>query len=241
MLTLYQFPISHYCEKVRWALDYKKLEYEIVNLLPGLHIKKTTKLAKRSSVPVLVHDGKAIQNSADIITYLDDVFTVQPLTPQDAELKQQALDWERYVDEEIGIHLRRVIYHELLEHPAVVIPFFTRNGPWYGPLWITLTYSTLRKRMRTLMDINDATANASMEIVTRAIDKIHMRLQDRQFLVGDQFTRADLAAASLLAPLCTPKKYGLDWPERLPEPIEAMQKELSNKVAWVSKLYAELR
>ena len=35
--TLYQFPISHYCEKVRWAMDYKKLEYKAKNLLPGLH------------------------------------------------------------------------------------------------------------------------------------------------------------------------------------------------------------
>lgn len=38
MLTLYQFPISHYCEKIRWALDFKQLKYNTVNLLPALHI-----------------------------------------------------------------------------------------------------------------------------------------------------------------------------------------------------------
>ena len=37
MLSLYQFPISHYCEKIRRALDYEKLDYRVVNLLPGFH------------------------------------------------------------------------------------------------------------------------------------------------------------------------------------------------------------
>ncbi|MCP3675846.1 MAG: glutathione S-transferase family protein, partial [Gammaproteobacteria bacterium] len=46
MIKLYQFPISHYCEKIRWSLDYKNLDYKIINLLPGLHIKTTKKLAE---------------------------------------------------------------------------------------------------------------------------------------------------------------------------------------------------
>ena len=43
-LKLYQFAISHYCEKIRWALDYKGLNYETVNLLPGQHVKTIRKL-----------------------------------------------------------------------------------------------------------------------------------------------------------------------------------------------------
>ena len=59
MIKLYQFPISHYCEKIRWALEYKGLEYRKVNLLPGFHIKTTTKLVGKSSVPVLTDGDKA--------------------------------------------------------------------------------------------------------------------------------------------------------------------------------------
>ena len=73
MITLYQFPISHYCEKARWALDYKHVDHKVKNLLPGIHVKTTKKLAPRSSVPVLVHDNKAIQGSNHIISYLDEV------------------------------------------------------------------------------------------------------------------------------------------------------------------------
>ena len=35
--TLYQFPISHYCEKTRWHLDAKGLPYVTKNLVPGVH------------------------------------------------------------------------------------------------------------------------------------------------------------------------------------------------------------
>jgi len=86
MLTLYQFPISHYCEKIRWTLDYKKLIIKIINLLPGLHVLKTQKLAPHAFVPILVHDNKVIQGSSKIITYLDKEYSEQSLTPKKEQL-----------------------------------------------------------------------------------------------------------------------------------------------------------
>ena len=81
MIKLYQFPISHYCEKIRWVLDYKSLDYEITNLLVGRHRDVTLKLAPKSAVPVLVHDDVAVQNSSDIVTYLETTFPDPSLTP----------------------------------------------------------------------------------------------------------------------------------------------------------------
>ena len=43
-IKLYQFCISHYCEKARWALDYKGINYQTVNLLPGQHVNTIRKL-----------------------------------------------------------------------------------------------------------------------------------------------------------------------------------------------------
>jgi len=102
MLILYQFPISHFCEKIRWALDHKRLEYQISNLLPGPHVSKTKKLAPKSSVPILVHDKIIIQNSSDIITYLDNTFQQHPLTPDQEDEKNEALNWEKYLDKKLA-------------------------------------------------------------------------------------------------------------------------------------------
>lgn len=91
MITLYQFLISHYCEKVRWALEYKNIEYKKVNLLPGLHAKKAIKLTSNSSLPILVHDKTVMNESSKIISYLDQAFPNNSLTPSDQNLKQEAM------------------------------------------------------------------------------------------------------------------------------------------------------
>ena len=51
MTTLYQFSFSHFCEKARWAIDYKEETYTIKNLLPGPHLNVTKKLAPKTCVP----------------------------------------------------------------------------------------------------------------------------------------------------------------------------------------------
>ncbi|GAB6141543.1 hypothetical protein JCM14076_22720 [Methylosoma difficile] len=241
MLTLYQFPVSHFCEKVRWALAYKRLEYRTVNLLPGLHVRTTKKLARLSSVPILVHDGKALQNSSDILTYLDEVFPQYPLLPEDGTLQQEALAWERFADKEIGPPVRHLCYHTLLDHPKVLIPFLTANGSWYGGLLMKAFYPKLSTMMRAKMRISPASTEAAQVKLTAAIDRIHARLQQQAFLVGGQFTRADLSAAALLAPLVLPRSYGLPASERMPEPLAGMVDGYREKIAWVDEVYRQYR
>lgn len=242
MLTLYQFPNSHYCEKVRWALDYKHLDHKITNLLPGLHGRTAKKLAaSSSSLPILVHDGKVLQNSSDILTYLDDVFPQNALMPEQESLQQEVLAWEKFADEKIGIPVRLVFYHTLLEHPALLVALFTGNGPWYGAFLLKAFFPRLKAAMQSNMHINDKTAGAANKRLGLAIDKVYERLRDNRFLVGDRFTRADLSVAALLAPLCRPNKYGVDWPQPYPEPLESLIAGYAEKIAWVDDIYAGYR
>jgi len=241
MIKLYQFPISHYCEKIRWALDHKGIEYKKINLLPGLHLKHTKKIAKQSSVPVLIDGEHIVQNSNDIITYLDKTYAQKSLTPKDEDHKRQALEWENYVDKELGAHVRCVCYHILLDHPEIVIPFFTHEGPWYGKLFMKFGFKKLQSKMRYFMKINEETAQESYEKMKLVIEKLYEHLQTNKYLVGDEFTRADLAAASLLAPLCQPNGYGLEWPEKTPKRLLAISDEFEDKLKWVHDVYANYR
>ena len=83
MTTLYQFQFSHYCEKVRWALDHKGIVFDTRNLLPGPHKRPAKKLAGGSGLPILVDQGAVIQDSTAIIDYLDLTYPQKPLTPED--------------------------------------------------------------------------------------------------------------------------------------------------------------
>lgn len=241
MIELYQFPISHYCEKIRWALDYKKLDHHTRNLLPGLHAKVTTKLVGQSAVPVLADGGQAIKDSATIITYLDDKYPAHCLTPADKNLREEALEWERYADQEIGPYVRCLCYHTLLDHPEIVIPFFAQDGSWYSKALLKIIFPKLQGKMRKFMQINIQSAQASKGRLDVAIEKIHQFRSNKDFMVGDSFTRADLALASMLAPLCMPHGYGLSWPNSYPEPLATSLASWDGKLDWVTEVYSKYR
>lgn len=241
MTTLYQFPISHFCEKARWALDYKNIPYKAKNLLPGPHVKQIMSIAKRSEVPVLKYENDIIQHSDKIIDYLDDKFPENKLTPADEETRIKALEWEAFVDKEIGQNIRTFFYHTLLEHPNILIPIFTYKGPWYGKILMKFFFPTLRIKMIKLMRINDETAAQAKINLKLAIDKINKHLSEHKYLAGSKFSRADLAAASLLAPLVQPDKYGLPWPSPLPASLQETIDEWQPDVVWVKEIYKEFR
>lgn len=127
-ITLYQFPISHFCEKARWVLDYKGLAYQSKNLLPGFHIKSVKKVAAKSSVPILLIDGEAIQGSPEIIDYLDQHRSGPSLTPENPAHAAEAMDWERLADSAVGPQVRMLCYDIVLEYPAAVISRMTQGG-----------------------------------------------------------------------------------------------------------------
>jgi glutathione S-transferase len=95
--------------------------------------------------------------------------------------------------------------------------------------------------MRQLIKINEETAKISRQHLGTAIDKIHLHLRNKEFLVGDQFYRADLAAASLLSPLCKPEKYGLNWSSNYPGQLQELIDEFREKITWADEIYRNYR
>jgi len=241
MLTLYQFPISHYCEKVRWVLEYKNLAYKKVNLLPGLHTRKSKKLASTYTLPILVDGKKIIHESSEIITYLDKSYPDNPVTPTSKEELALSQKWESFADDKIGADVRSLCYHTLLDHPDLITPYFTQGGPWYGKLYMKVSYPKLANTMRKLMKLDDAAIKEINSRLTSNIEKLHQHYQKHEFCVGNRFGRADIANAALLAPLCKTRGYGVDWPENFPEPLHSTVKEFGNKLDWVYRIYNEYR
>jgi glutathione S-transferase len=242
MLKLYQFPISNFCEKARWALEIKEMPYRKVNLLVGSHAKKAKKIAPESSLPILEHDGRYIQGSAKIITYLDERFSRRKLTPEDPKEAQLAEAWESFADREIGPAVRLLSYHTLLDHKDIVLPMMIQDGPWFGSLMMKTIYPKMVGPMRDFMNINDETAKEAEQKISTALDNLVETLGDKEFLVGDTFTRADLSVASMLAPLIMPESYGVTcWPEEMPEPLAGQIRGFKDRLGWVENMYENFR
>ncbi|MDO6822409.1 glutathione S-transferase family protein [Marinobacter sp. 1_MG-2023] len=244
-LRLYQFAISHYCEKVRWALDYKNLSYETTNLLPGQHIKTMQKLTKGggASVPVLEHDGEIIQGSSNILDYLDRTFPDKPLTPIEEPARAQALAWEKRMDEEAGPAVRCYSYHHFLQRPKVVVPLLAAGTPFYNRILLSLAFSRVNEVMRKWMKINEKTAEESREVLESLLTELAEAYSQQPFLAGDSFSRADLAAAALFAPLFQPEAYPVPWPKpaRIPGEIKAWLTDWQPQLQVLGKVYQNYR
>ena len=240
---LYQFPISHYCEKARWALDYKGVAYQTKTLLPGLHIKTLKRIAPDSTVPLLrIHDV-TIQGSDQVIDYLDKQLSAKPLTPQDKTQRQQATEWETFAANKIADPLRCFFYHYTLDDPKSLIPQFSAGGPWYGKFLVGLIYKRLQQRMRESYQINQRTAQLATLVMDKAIKKLEEHLADRPFLVGDSFSRADLSVCALLSPLVLPERGYRKQGSLTAQPLLDYRKTHihSPVFRWVNTLYNTYR
>src|SRR5262249_4719805 len=84
MLTLYQFEISPFCDKIRRVLNVKRVPYQTreVGLLEAqLGFKKVNPAGK---VPALVtDDGRTVCDSTDIAYWIEEHHPEPPLVPRD--------------------------------------------------------------------------------------------------------------------------------------------------------------
>ena len=151
MLRLYTFMISHYAEKARWTLDHKRVRYEERRLLPGPHLATIRRLGSKSSVPLLMHDGPAIEGSKEIIDYADERWPERSLTPDNGAERDRALaSFEKWLDAELGQTLRRFFYFHALERRELAVYMFTHGGPWWGRLFYGIGYPQVAAAIRKM-------------------------------------------------------------------------------------------
>ncbi|GGY31463.1 hypothetical protein GCM10011297_00190 [Bacterioplanes sanyensis] len=219
-MKLYQFPVSHFCEKVRWALDYKGLGYQTVDLLPGRHARRVQSLASGSHVPLLLDEGRKVQGSAAILDYLDQRYPQRSLIPDSSRKQQQIRQWEQRLDDETGPDVRLLCYHYLLQQPSLMIPMLTYRQPWYTGVLLRLGFGKVESTMRRWMRINERTALAARQRLEQTLKELGQGYEENAFLVGSQFSRADLTAAALLAPLFQPAQFDIPWPQAMPSELQ---------------------
>lgn len=244
-MQLYQFTISHYCEKARWALDYKQKSYQLTNLLGGLHLLKTRRLGKKTYVPLLVDEGRVVQGSNHIIDYLESLDGDFKLNPSKPAALKQALEWEHFADIEIGITLRRFFYFYVLRDPTLSKSLLSQDGPWYTPLYMFVMFYPMRIMMKKGMNIFEQPSLEARQKLTASLDRLNKELKGKEYLAGDNFSRADISVASLLAPLFTPLEHQYRWPSptTMPKPLQEFKQHYqgSRVESWVLEMYRKHR
>jgi len=241
MMQLLQFPFSLYCEKVRWALDYKGIPFQTVDLLPGFHLRTVRKLAPKTSVPVLCHDGIVVQDTSAIIDYLETKYPNPSLTPSNPDAVREAREWEEYFDKEIGVTWRLWRLYHSLPIRRLAFRLLLQDAAWHKRPLFMLAFPVIRRAMIQHMNINADTASQSEQRLRAALDKLDEALDGRPFLVGDRFSRADLTACALLSPCCLPDDS--EASAKFPVPVLKFRNELKSRrlYQWVQSVYSGYR
>ena len=121
---LWHITISHYSEKVRWALEYKSVAHERRTAPPGMHIAVAFWLSggRAFTFPVLELEGRRIADSTSIIAALEQRFPEPPLYPPNPDERRRALELEDFFDEQLGPYARRLPFHEARRNSELLKP-----------------------------------------------------------------------------------------------------------------------
>jgi glutathione S-transferase len=236
---LWHIPLSHYNEKARWALDYKRIAHHR-QVLGADYLIRAWRATGRGTLPILFLDGRAIGDSTHIIAALEERYPEPPLYPRDVATRQRGLALEDYFDEQLGSALRAAIVTPLFQHdPDVALRVLTTGMPEKAyqklrPLgWIFPAYYRFRHKIR------DAKLEADRATVTAALNRIEQERQGRPYLVGDTFTVADLTAAAMLGVLLQPPEIQYPLRVELPPYLQEYRARVLRHPAtqWAAAIY----
>jgi glutathione S-transferase len=135
------------------------------------------------------------------------------------------------------------LYYWLLAYPDFIRYCFTHPMPRMKQQIFSLLYPILRYKIYQTYVVSTAKVERAKREFDIAMSEIEIKLKQRQYLVGEQFTRADLSVASMLSLLVMPAEHPFPWRE-IPDPqARAFYDEYQKHpvVEWVTKMYRDHR
>lgn len=222
-MRLLTIPISHYCEKARWALDHAGLAYEEERHVQGIHQVVARRAGGGTTMPVLVTGDRVLGESEQILRYADEHLPPERrLFPQDPAERREVEALSRELDEGLGPDARRLIYVVMFDVKDQMLRYNNQGVPRWEATALQALWPLARRYVVRHLGITGATRVEDEQRVRATFDAIAERLADgRRHLCGDRFTAADLTFACLSAAVIAPPQYGvrLPQPEELPRDI----------------------
>lgn len=237
MLELFTFTVSHFCEKSRWDLDRAGLSYRERVLIPGPHMLTTRRLSKRTTVPLLVHDGHKVQGSVPIHDYIDATVAPGALSRETRD-DDAARERELQLDEAIGESARCIAYSSDASS-ASVTELWSHAGPVWSRAFYRVAFPAVMAVVNKRYGSNQPGKVAqSREQLDRGCDTLDAELRERAYLGGDAPGRLDFAVAALLAPIDFPPEHPAPW-ATVPRPVRELAARYAGRpvLMHVAKMY----
>lgn len=215
MITLYELHWSHYCEKVRLALEYKGLPWRAVEVDAFTRRQmRDLGLQQRYAFPTIVDEARinaksgrptVLADSSPILRYLDEHYADGPrLFPGDSARQREIYHQLIEFDTELAIPARRLGYTQLiLECPQHLVGLFLgeKTRAYRLPIIRQVVAHGLGMLLCKRFEFHSSESSGLYEALEAWLLQLARRLQGQEFVVGDAFSAADLALAAQLRPL----------------------------------------
>jgi glutathione S-transferase len=244
MLELYQFELSHYCEKVRLILDYKQLEYRKIEVTPGVGQIELMQKSGSRQVPVLKDGSTYIADSTEIALYLERKYPENPILPTDALTKGQCLLMEEWADVSIGAKGRKAFIGALNQNQNFRTSLLPANTPDLVKTAVGAIPGAVLDVLGTGVGFGGDAVKEAKKGLTQDLEALCLILQNQPYLTGNTPTLADLAVAGLSIYLKFPTGSYLDIPDPLKgKGIPGLGDNLTFEpfFAWRDRLYTDFR
>ena len=224
---LITIPISHYCEKARWALERARIPYRERAHLQVVHWFHVKRAGGGWTAPVLTCGSTVLSESADIVAWAD-ARAGLGLYPDGVQTL------ERDFDDRLGPHGRRWMYDAIRGDSGLVLKYGVTGVPAWERRSVPVGFGMVARVIDRYLKITPESAAASLRTVREVFDSVAERLADgRSYLTSDRFSAADLTFAALAAPVVMPPEYGvpLPQPDELPGRMAEVVRELRSHPA----------
>ncbi|QGY80633.1 glutathione S-transferase family protein [Sphingorhabdus lacus] len=241
-LHLFHFQGSSCSQKVRIFLRLKGIDWTShhISLAKGEHVTPWYMgINPRGLVPALVHDGKVIVESNDILEYLEEAFPEPVLIPADRKEEMH-----RLLREEDNLHLdiraltmRFVVPSFLAKKPESEIRKYEGLGS--GSVQGAVDPDKAReaefwREMIRNNGVSDERARLAFDRFRCVLEQFDGRLEGQYFLLGNQLTLLDIAWYIYVRRLCEASYPLHHLHPRMGEWFDALdaRKDLSGEVRW---------
>lgn len=244
---LLTIPISHYCEKARWALERVGVPYREQPHIQAIHRVAALRAGGGLTVPVFVCAEGVLADSDEILAWTDRRAQAgRELYPSGLEQAAEVRTLEDDFNTGLGPLGRCWMYQQLRRRRDLAISYGCAGVPAWERTTLKLAYPLMIAIVAHILDVTPATAADAEVQVRMTFDEVGKRLADgRPYLCGERFTAADLTFAALAAPMLMPANYGVALPStsELPPHAAKVVRELRAHPAGVHALamYAQER
>ncbi len=208
MNRLITIPVSHFCEKARWALDLAGVPYVEDGRPPALH-RLAVARHRATTVPVLVcDDGTILRDSTAIVRHAAES---APRLKLFGETAAEAQEIERLVarfDDRLGPASRLLVYAATLDDQPRFLETLGVGLSLRRQVALRAGRPVISAIIRRFFGIDDGAVGRARATVDEELAFAADRRGRSLYLVGDRFTAADLAFAALAAPVAPPSGYG---------------------------------